>query len=58
MNPNNKTWQDRAREYLKAKNNPLSDQKSTEKLREGLELINVNGLSKEDSKLLSEVFNK
>lgn len=56
--PKIETWQNRAREYIKMKNNPLSDQKSTQKLREGLEWVNTVGLSPEDSHLLHEVFIK
>lgn len=58
MNPNNKTWQDRAKEYIELRKNPLSNQNSIEELRKGFELINIFGLSNEDRQLLAQVFSQ
>lgn len=54
MNPNNKTWQDVAREVVTLKNSPYSDQSTLQRLIKSLETVNTANISKEDLHLLNK----
>lgn len=56
MNSNTQTWKERAKEYLLKRDDYIVDVNYLKKIKESLELVNTNGLSREDEELFRKVF--